>query len=463
MAKRKIRDIIDRELIMRTNNVNYIQEFGVVGTNSNIAIINAKTIFYTNYSIHKISFVSINGVTQALGRDYTVVGISEVHFNGVVLDGRTIVVGYFYDKPVERDIKIPPRLISFSVSPTFGRGNILDFSFKIEQNDASNIYWSIYKDVALGVTAQNTAGEFLNGVDLIVDGVDSTGKVINHEISTGEAIDRADDTISFMLVVVYDLTNLPGQDEKLIRSATYKVGGVSHSVPSISISPNSVLQKATDASFDLVYRVDKGSYDLFTWEVTDPDGNVVMNAGVPATGDETDYPATDVTVSGLLHSFDYGTGNKTYKIQVIEYGSVMNKTATIINRVPQASKSTVSGYVGADKKVNILTVGGYNSSGDVYKTTITADAGVGNLTPKIATIIPQELTGYHTPLFTIFELPRSWNAAIILSSYDVTNTFDVVSNITGTTVTADIVDAYIEQSPTGESSLPIDYQIKKQA
>ena len=325
MAKQKIRDIIDRELIIRTNNVNYTQEYGVAGENANIYVERGKTIFLTSLGIHEISFVTVNGVTQALGRDYEVLDAFRIRFNGVVMDGRTVVIGYFYDKIRSSEVEFPPVLTFFTSDNTEGKDGIIRFFFNILPNSGRNIYWSIHKD-GEDVPAKNTSGEELTGTSLNVLGVDGA-KAIEYEITYQEYLDRPGQTVPFTLIVVYDLSEDPGADEKLMGTVTYAIDGVTGSVLSINIEPSgTITTPKTDKDFEVTYNIDLGSFVPMTWELIGPYGTILDS------GDDTDLPA-DRTLP-VMHSFTYGDPSLTYTLKVIENGGTLVKTDVISVNIP---------------------------------------------------------------------------------------------------------------------------------
>jgi hypothetical protein len=66
---KKIYNIIDSELILRTNNHRLRQEFGEVGTSESISA-DGTTIFTTKAVIREINYVTVNGLVLTEGVHY---------------------------------------------------------------------------------------------------------------------------------------------------------------------------------------------------------------------------------------------------------------------------------------------------------------------------------------------------------------------------------------------------------
>jgi hypothetical protein len=71
---KKIKNIIDSELIVRTNNVNFTQEYGKMGDADNIVNEGNSTIFTTDFDIKKVIFVTVNGLTLIEGKHFDITG-----------------------------------------------------------------------------------------------------------------------------------------------------------------------------------------------------------------------------------------------------------------------------------------------------------------------------------------------------------------------------------------------------
>ena len=69
---KKIYNIINSELIVRANNIKLRQEYGEVGTSSNISAEGTSTIFTTLFVVKKINYITVNGINLIEGVHYTV-------------------------------------------------------------------------------------------------------------------------------------------------------------------------------------------------------------------------------------------------------------------------------------------------------------------------------------------------------------------------------------------------------
>lgn len=419
MDTKRIRDIIDRELIVRTNKNNYIQEYGVVGVDYNIINSGGKTRFSTHYKISKVVFVTINGVTQVLGRDYIKLDDFTLEFNGVVLDGKTIAIGYFFEKITKATSQFPPRLNYFRINPTGGKDELISFAFDIENtnNDSYNIFWSIHKDGEAN-PLMNPSGEPLTGESLVVDGIDGA-KEIKYQLSYTEYLERTGETIPFTLIVVYDMTDDGSNlDEKLVGDASYLVDGVTESVLSLEIVPEGIItQPVTDKVFDIEYSVDQGSYDTLTWRLVGPDGTI------EDSGDEADMPLSRQMTA--TYSFDSNSASKTYRLYVTENGSEKSVVNVIIVNIAAPvlgasaawwAKSRYSEVATDTNQFRILTEEGAVNYWTPLHNNLILNTGT-NLTIDIdiagsAQVIADEQASGGDPGFhsqrSIFKVPKAW-------------------------------------------------------
>jgi len=335
--RKKIRDIIDREVILNTR-VNYTQEFGVAGRDSNIVDAGRYSIFRTKFNINSISFVTVNGVTQSEGRDYRVQGTSEIVFIGNILKNRTVTVGYFFAKgAIIRTMCIPPRLNNFSIDPSSGAGGVVKFTFDITPNDARNIFWSIHKDGESSPII-NHLGDLLSGTSLHVDdGLDGV-RQIQYNISNEEYAERQGQKIPFTLIVVYDLTTDAAVDEKIVSTATYEVGTSTNAVANINITPSgTILQAVENKVFNITYSITKGMYDIDFWEVIDGSGKVL------ASGDNDNIPTREFVK--VTRSFKQGDKGETFTIRAQQDGIMITSTAKINVRIAAAPVAGKTGYI----------------------------------------------------------------------------------------------------------------------
>jgi hypothetical protein len=409
----KIRDIINRELIVRQQKVNYTQEYGVTGENDNIYEEQGHTVFETEYKIDKISFVTINGITQAEGRDYVVRDDKfSIEFTGIIMNNRTVIVGYYYEKIRRDSITLPPVLDKFFITPSSGEDNIIIFTFNILQHDGRNIFWSIHKDGAAEVV-KNTNGESLSGTGLNVDGIDGT-KLINYEITQAEYEERAGEDIPFTLIVVYDLhDDGSSMDEKLVGSAVYSVDDVVSSILEIDVLPDgTIVSPVTDKDFNINYNITRGSYDAITWELTSSSGDILDS------GTEINLPVNKNKV--VTHSFSAGDSNVTYTLSVTENGSTQVAHDTIHVNIPIVLKKASAGWW-ANARINDLATAaefkfntednGYNYwweyPGTIAMPAVGALSSEINITPS-QQVLDDEPSGPIRSQLSIFKIPKDW-------------------------------------------------------
>ena len=327
--KERIRDVIDRELIIGKNKTNYVQEFGTVKSD-NIYTINegehnAATVFVTSLTIETVVFVTVNGVTQALGKDYTN-DKYKITFNGVIKDDRVIVVGYLYDKIQSAKNLRKPYLNSFEITPKLGRENIISFAFDITKNDGRNVFWTIHKNGGEEIL-KNIQGVKMQGDDLSASGVASDGVLLQYQVTTEEADLFQGGDIFFTIIVVYDLTDQPMQDEKLVGSAAYRVEVAALSHMGLHITKGGTGQATTkittagDYDHDINYSILPNSYIIDSWELRDEHGVLIAGSALASE------------LSGAVpvsHTFEAGSSSPKYTLTVNEHSLSRTLTASIL-------------------------------------------------------------------------------------------------------------------------------------
>jgi len=225
---KKIHNIIQSELVVRTNNVKFKQEFGELGVSPNIRNEGDSTIFTTEFGIDKIIYLTVNGVNLIEGVHFYVVDEFHIHIsnNGDplnVFSNQAINILVVYMRNNKRfnirDIKIPPIITSFYLDKTEGVDEKIVFNFAIEPRDGKNIYWSILKDGGEVPLYSGSSLQSNNG-----HAVDSSGNLIElkYYVTNAEYLERIGEDMNFTLVVIYDLTE-DGSilDEKLLKDAKY--------------------------------------------------------------------------------------------------------------------------------------------------------------------------------------------------------------------------------------------------
>lgn len=448
----KIKDIINRELIVRTNNVNYLQEYGTVGTSNNIGS-GVATIFSTKYKIHKIAFVTINGITQVEGVNYFT-GDFTITFSGVILPEKIILVGYYYEKELNPFTKTPPRILDFSVTPDVGSNGLLKFKFSIEQNSGVDILWTIHRD-GRDTRVMNSWHQPLEGEELLITPDD--GNMIEFELSYDEYIARTGDSIPFTLIVTYNYADENTKNEKLLASTAYVIDDVTFSILHIAVTPNSVVSEIMAGNFAVTYSIDKGSFDINSWIVKDNYDNTI------ASGSQGNYPSGPTTAM-IARTFVYGTPSLPLYLIVNEGGRILNKSTSIINNIRKPV--TVSRAA----RVPMMTVGQYIVSRETYIQNVSAEYfTLTDIDKPVDNVIP---TPFLSPVVyldddsaqkTIFEVPRDWGnpVAFFVSGLPVAiEDFNVYLNINDALDPKDIIDAYIEKEPKTVAALITEYSIK---
>lgn len=271
MDKSNINDIVKSELVARTNNARLRQEYGEYSVHSNVGTVDGHLEFKTTYKIISVLYVTINGVTQTINRDYSVIGDRIIRFETAVGDRYTnplVLVGYQYDKLYDLG-NVRPTITQFYITPSSGQNGRIDFVFEIEKSAGLNIYWSILRD--------GDADPLYSG-----DALSSAGLDLHDDITEHDLLSRAGEKVPYTLVVVYDMPigNALVMDEKLMASASYSIDELTMITGSVDISPSgtSIAESGTYQVTALLM-VPQGSVPVFNWKLTSHiNGNTVVIA-----------------------------------------------------------------------------------------------------------------------------------------------------------------------------------------
>jgi len=275
---KKIYDIIDSELIVRTNNVNLTHEFGTVGSSSKITEEGNSTIFTTDFSIEKVVYLTLNGINLIEGKHFYVVApnIIKISNEGSPIKNNpgltsNILVAYHKGARVDTSINVfkqPPVVTTFYLNTYSGTNGKLIFDFNIEPNDGTNIHWSILKDGNEVPLFSGNALQTNNGFIL-----DSEGSLVelSHFISETEYLERQGQNIPFTLVVIYDLSQDGSSlDEKLLESVSYHLQENNPITGTLVVNPSFIgVAGASDiiGSYNLT-GVLEGIPNNFNWRIT---------------------------------------------------------------------------------------------------------------------------------------------------------------------------------------------------
>lgn len=458
MAK-KIRDIINRELIARTNNVNYRQEWGQVNHTPNIHVENGHTVFTVEYGIDRLVYVSINGSTQREGVDYVMLDKFKVKFNRKILDNSMVTVSYFFDKISRNLRKSPPRIDAFYGNYSTGGALTIDFSLEISQNDGDNVYWSIHKD-GESSPMLNVFNQPVEGTDLIASGVDSKGLNLNYKISQQEYADRQGETIPFTLIVVYDLTTDGSHlNEKVMSTFNYLVTIPSYAITSLTVSPNQIHAPIANQQFAVKYVIVPGSYPTFTWKVIEPSG------GVLKVGNQTDLAGTVIDTRTIVQA----TPDFSYTLEVVEQGHTSTKVAGVDVAIAPPTTVARAARMGIPAGQNVIDAASYrahmwagsvpSANDPLFTLSSISDPGVGNHTSYLSPTIAVTDSVYRT----VFEIPQAWDPSEIYLGGNPAGlgSFTVYKNVNQAVNTVDMIDAYITTSTATEAALPTQFNIKR--
>ena len=346
---KNIHRLVTSELVVRTNNVKFRQEYGEVGSALNIREDGVTTVFTTVYGIDKVVYVTVNGVNLIEGKHYTVTSEFTITIGGggvsaiKKIPGMTtnILVGYNYTKSVSALINLPtdpPVIDTFYLSATAGINQTLTFNFKILPKDGSNIFWSILKD--------GNEVPLYSGTDLeTVNGTVTNGTVnLQTDITLEEYTERQGETIPFTLIVVYDLTeDGTRMDEKLLASAGYTLVNAAIITGTVVVTPETITIEGTHAA-----RIDtnvqtNGSPSQYEWKlVRSRVGEVDF---IVYSGDELS-PTRFLNFDEVVTTGDSYTN--TYSLEIKESTDLSYRTLavdTIIVNVPAEVEVGNAGYI----------------------------------------------------------------------------------------------------------------------
>ena len=347
---KKIYNIINRELIVRTNNVRLRQEYGEMGTAQNIKNIGNETVFYTVYGIDKIVYVTVNGINLIEGVHYTVTsdftiaiskdGNSPVRQNPTLTTN--ILVGYHHNSrlsPLIAPILDAPTIDLFYINPIAGKEGEILFNFSILENDGRNIYWSIIKD---GLHDPLFSGSVLSTLNSTVPDGQGGVDLLSYQVSLPEYTDRVGDTMPFTLVVVYDLTeDGTNLDEKVMATAAYEFLPDAVITGSIDSTP-SLITEAGFPTIAVTHAINLNGYTGgLAWAViTRRDGHQDQ---IIVTGDET-------TLSGM-HTYSIGTAENesytnTYDLEITRAGESFSSKIASSSTVINVAGAELDAYVG---------------------------------------------------------------------------------------------------------------------
>lgn len=427
---KKIYNIIDSELILRTNNHKLRQEFGEVGSSANITTEGNTTIFTTKAFIREVNYITVNGlilvegVHYVLGTDGNTIRISNsgapVRKNPGLTT--TILASYYAGPLTGNAIRIPPVVNSFTLNKYSGKNTELLFDFSITANGGKNIFWSILRD--------GNSTPLYSGTSLVtVNGVSTSGNVsttLNHFITEQDFIEREGQDIPFTLVVIYDLTEDASHlDEKIIKEVNYKVANSQEITGLITVTPETIVNAASVNNVGITYAINNGidyvgSFEWVIYKAIGSNAKTIVRQGNQSSPNLSGTNFENVqTAPGDNYIIRYTLEIKENGAAV--FTTVSNDKVTIA--VPQIALTAKAGYLNAavmsyvDPLDNVRKkIGSLGTSKDVVeyndrvpRTIFTKEITKAYLTSQEFISAPVNVfEGTVTSVYFVIELPDNW-------------------------------------------------------
>jgi hypothetical protein len=354
---KKIRNIIDSELVIRTNDVRLHHEFGEVGTSAKITIQNEVTIFTTDYDVERISYLTVNGITLTPGVHYRQTEKNKISISSYGAPVRknptlvtSILVCYHAGESVTSAARTRvPQIGDFVISPKAGQNGAILFDFTIVKNDATNIYWSIIKDGLHTPLFSGSSLQTLNSV--ATEGGNST--TLRYVLTEAEYLQRIGDKLRFTLIVVYDMTTDGSNlDEKIMLSKEYTVEDKKAIIGTLTATPTSITSTGnpTQNKITLSYNlfVPPANFSrAFTWRIDRKEGSA--EATTIVSGDHLSQDKVAIVEDPVSLQTNYGDNKQIrYSLVVVE-NNTTEALATAITTiaVPVLVKDGKAGYLDA--------------------------------------------------------------------------------------------------------------------
>lgn len=347
---KKIHNIIQSELVARTNNAKFRQEYGELGVSTNLRNEANTTIFTTEFGIEKVLFLTVNGVNLIEGVHFYVEDEFNIYISNFgdplnVFSGQTVNVLVVYLHNNRRysiqDIKLPPIITTFYLNRYAGVDEEIIFNFNIEKRDGKNIYWSILKDGG-EIPLFSGAGLDTNNGYII----DSSGNLtkLSYQITNAEYLARVDQTMSFTLVVIYDLTEDGSQlDEKILKDQYYHMVDVPPLTGNITSVP-SYISTSGSHRLDMDYSILNPSGNNYQWEITrslNSEAETIVDSG-STVSDISGSFFEDITTT-VGENSDYRYYLKVKETGDIAFSILSNDRTTVA--VPLPSLDGRAGYL----------------------------------------------------------------------------------------------------------------------
>jgi hypothetical protein len=477
---KKIYNIIDSELILRTNNHRLRQEFGEVGTSPSISAEGTSTIFTTKAVIREINFITVNGlvltegVHYILGADKGTVKISNsgapVRKNPSLTT--TILVSYYAGPLKANVVRIPPVVNLFTLNKYSGKNTELIFNFSITANGGRNIFWSILRDGSNTPLYSGNSLQTVNGVSTI----GNVSTTLNHFITEQDFLKKEGQDIPFTLVVVYDLTDDGSRlDEKILNTAVYKVSSQQSVTGYLTALPEVINSVNTSNTIGVTYNINAGTdfVGLFDWVIYKSIGGAAL---VPVRQGNQASPILAGTYTENVASKEGDSYDIRYSLGIKESGAsiytivandrvvISVPVATLIARagyLDAAIMSYVDGLDGVRKKLGSLGTArdAVEYTNRVPRAIFTKDVPKSFLTSQaFISASVNTFVGTVSAVYFVIELPDSWGPVSFYQTLGLVNptAFNKISLGNGYT-------AYLYQVAPSSVSTPSDYYLKPRA
>lgn len=382
---KNINRIVKSELVARENNAQIRQEYGDRG-HANISGPDSKVVMTTQYEIDTIIYVTIDGETKALGKDYRQLAGHKIEFlSPAPSPNPTYQIGYMFKKNASIILN-KPTIKAFDIDSVSGGSTTLTFSFEILRNSGEDIFWSIIRD---GDESKVIASG---------DSLDSlSNPPIRDYITTEEVASRPGDDITYTFIVTYnmpvDYTDVVNQ--KVIASTKYRLEAMDPITGIVTLT-RAVTNVPGASEFEASYNLNiPSNYTLpFRWrfEEVKKDGSIYY-----VEGDEFTGPYSDSMLVNMVNS-DSENYTLKYSLYIMESGNSTWRALSVKThsvRVQPAEIFGKGGWMPAEDFFN------FSSTGITTYTEYIAVNGVGELFDPAAVISADNIVNSDQLRFSI--------------------------------------------------------------
>ena len=472
---KKIHNIIQSELVVRTNNIKFRQEYGDVGVSSNLRNEGNTTIFTTEFGIDRIISLTVNGVNLIEGVHYFVDSEFEIYISNSgnplkSFSGQetTVLVVYMRNNNKQGYMfsRVPPIISTFYLNKYEGRADKIVFDFAIDKRDGENIYWSILKDGG-EVPLFSGSGLFTNNGFI----VDSSGNLVElaYYVSNAEYLDKIGDDLNFTLVVVYDLTEDGTHlDEKLLASTKFRLLGYEPITGNVASTPAFIGTIGT-YPIEVSYSLLNPNMDVYNWRLTKRTAGgaeVILDSGTTSLDISDVYLDSITALDGDAFSTRYylmvkAPNETTYREIDTDRTSVDIPVQAIQAKAGYLDENLMNYY----DTSNVLRKIGYSGSAqDVVEYNNRVPAAIFTKAVDITMIDSgayvtapvHNPTGTIRKVYFVIEVPQAWGAIKFFQPTGEVplTSFNIINLGNG-------FDAYLYELASSSSTNPSDYTIKR--